>query len=66
MKITVRVKHNYGLAQVYPVCEKAQLFAEIAGTKTLTRPTLQLINKLGYLLDIQREWESNPLENLTS
>jgi hypothetical protein len=34
------------------VCEKAKLFARIAGTKTLTRPVLEDIERLGYQLEL--------------
>lgn len=51
-RITVQVKNVYGEDKVYPVCEKAKLFAEIAGTKTLTESTLKKIKQLGYGLTV--------------
>lgn len=33
---------------VYPACDKAKAFANIAGTKTLTFETIQEIKNLGY------------------
>lgn len=36
MRITVRIKNNYGQNVIYPVCDNADKFAWIAGTKTLT------------------------------
>lgn len=46
--IRVYVKNNYGQDVVYPVCDKAFLFAEIANTKTLTPDTIKKIKALGY------------------
>ena len=46
--ISVRVTDVYGKRVVYPVCEKAKVFADIANTKTLTDTTLRCIQKLGY------------------
>lgn len=54
MKITIRIDKNYGIETAYPVCESAQLFARIAGTKTLTRNTLRDIDALGYEIEIQQ------------
>jgi hypothetical protein len=48
MSITIQTRTNYGTESHYPVCEKAQSFAQIAGTKTLTVQTLKLIQMLGY------------------
>jgi len=60
MKITIRLDKNYGVWVVYPVCQKAQLFAAMAGTKTLKQQTLQYIEKLGYEIEIagdQIKWQ---------
>lgn len=48
MNIKVSAKNVYGVTKVYPECEKAKLFAKIAGTTILTDQTLKLIGKLGY------------------
>lgn len=53
MKITVRIGRNWGNEAIYPVCESAKLFAEIAGTRTLTRSTIQTIKQLGYAVVVQ-------------
>tara|TARA_R110001606_G_C15001334_1_gene607147 strand:+ start:254 stop:499 length:246 start_codon:yes stop_codon:yes gene_type:complete len=37
---------------IYPACEHSRLFAEIAGTKTLTRETIEKIKSLGYLVGV--------------
>ena len=50
--VHVRVMDVYGKRVVYPVCDKAKLFASIAGTKTLTDSTLMYIKKLGYRLHV--------------
>jgi len=38
----------YGNAIYYPECAQSKLFADIAGTKTLTRPVLHKIKQLGF------------------
>lgn len=48
MKVQVEVKSNYGNEAIYPYCETAKTFADIAGTKTLTRETLKKIKRLGF------------------
>jgi hypothetical protein len=52
MKIQIEMKEVYGETKVYPVCGKAKLLARIAGTKTLTRPVLEDIERLGYQLEL--------------
>jgi hypothetical protein len=52
-EIRVVVKNVYGTDKVYPYCMKARHFADIAGTKTLTRDTLRLVQLLGYQLRVQ-------------
>lgn len=53
MHITVQMKENYGNPMFYPVCEKAKLFAEIAGTKTLTPETLRRVKMLGFNINLR-------------
>ena len=48
MEIKVTIKNVYGQDLVYPVCSKAKVFAQIAGTTTLTPETLSKIMFLGY------------------
>ena len=57
MIIKVEIKNNFGNEAIYPACEKAQLFAEIAGTKTLTRDTIAKIKALGYQIQQHLEIE---------
>jgi hypothetical protein len=47
-EIIVRVDRNYGNRTVYPVCDTAKQFAELARTTTLTDRTIDIIKKLGY------------------
>jgi hypothetical protein len=53
--ITVRVRNVYGNRTVYPVCDKAKIFAQLAGHSTLTSATLDGIRRLGYLIEVQQE-----------
>jgi hypothetical protein len=55
MQITIKVKNVYGIETFYPACEKAELFARIAGTVTLTRNTLRDVKALGYTLQVQQQ-----------
>ena len=52
MKIIIKLDKNYGSWVVYPVCQKAQLFAALAGTKTLKKHTLKQIQALGYDIEV--------------
>lgn len=62
MEITVQVKTVYGTEQVYPVCQQAQMFAAVAGTKTLTHSALQAIEAAGHTIKVQavqpKGWKS--------
>jgi len=48
MNIQVTVTKNYGTDVVYPTCIVGETFALIAGTKTLTTETRELMKRLGY------------------
>jgi hypothetical protein len=52
--IEVEVKDVYGVLKYYPLCDKAQLFADIAGTKTLTLQAIKKIEALGYSIKATR------------
>jgi hypothetical protein len=52
--IEVEVKDVYGTVKYYPLCEKAKLFADIAGTKTLTIEAIKKIEALGYSIKASR------------
>jgi hypothetical protein len=53
--IIVKFKDVYGNRLVYPVCDNAQHFAAIAGTKTLSSPTLAHIKAIGFDIEIEQE-----------
>jgi|TARA_R110000822_G_C14888043_1_gene447380 hypothetical protein len=55
MDLTVKIKNVYGVDRIYPVCDKAQLFARISGNKTLLPVDIELIKKLGYNLTTESE-----------
>lgn len=46
--IRVQVKSVYGEDKFYPACPQAQMFADIAGTKTLTEATLRILIRAGW------------------
>ena len=52
MCISIKIRHCYGRDIIDPVCDKAKLFAEIAGTKTLTADSIYKIISLGVKLNI--------------
>ena len=52
--ITVRLAQQYGQQVVQPACGTSELFAQIAGTKTLTKPTLELVKQLGYEVRVEQ------------
>ena len=52
--LLVTVAENYGQTTVYPACKRSRVFAEIAGTKSLTEATRNAIKKLGYVFTIAK------------
>ena len=62
MEIVVRIKNVYGVEKVYPACDKAKLFTDIAGTTTLRPSDLKAIQMLGYRVVIEQQqqpaWQS--------
>lgn len=53
--VQLRVANNYGNQTLYPINEAAHLFAQIAGTKTLTIPTIKHIMALGYTVEYHHD-----------
>ena len=52
--VYVRMTSVYGKQTFYPVCEKAVIFAQLSGTKTLTQAALNNILKLGFKLEVEQ------------
>jgi hypothetical protein len=53
--VQIKVKSVYGVIQAYPANEAAELFAQIAGTKTLKHETLALAERLGFAIEEVKE-----------
>lgn len=53
--IKVRLGSAYGKEFIYPVCDKAQLFCDIAGAKSLTRKQVECIKALGFDVEVVPE-----------
>lgn len=53
MQILIEAKTVYGREVFYPVCVQARMFADVSGTKTLTRPQLQAITAAGHEVKIR-------------
>ena len=51
MKVEVIVRNEYGNVRAYPGNREAELFAKLAGTKTLTLEALRVIKDLGYEIE---------------
>lgn len=52
MNALIEIKTVYGQKAYVPLCETAKTFAEIAGTKTLTRQTIDAMKRLGYTINV--------------
>jgi len=52
--ITIEAREVYGNIACYPACEMSRLFANIAGTKTLTMDRLRMIEAAGFEIEITR------------
>ena len=52
-QLTVRITNNYGQRAVYPVCDTAQKFATLLGTKTFTDEARAKIEALGFSFVVQ-------------
>ena len=55
MSLIVSKKNVYGVERIYPVCNKAKIFAAISGNKTLLPEVIEQIKKLGYNLTTESE-----------
>ena len=50
--IVVEVKQQYGNEVIHPACDPSRLFAQLAGTVTLTAETRAIIKQLGYSIAV--------------
>lgn len=57
--IMVEVRDVYGQTKIYPVCGEAQIFADIAGTKTLLPEDIKRIQMLGYEVKVKERGLTN-------
>jgi hypothetical protein len=48
--VLIKIKSIYGGLYAYPANEAAELFAAIAGTKTLASPVLAYAERLGFAI----------------
>jgi hypothetical protein len=51
--IQVSIRHVFGKDKVYPLNAQATRLAMLAGTKTLTRGTLDIAEAMGFELQLQ-------------
>lgn len=51
LSIQVTVRQAYGQERVYPVCDKAKLFASLIGGKIFSPDDLRIIGLLGYKIE---------------
>lgn len=54
-EIRIEVRNVYGVVKYYPMCERAKLFAGIAGTVTLTPQALGKIRSLGFTIVLKQQ-----------
>lgn len=50
-KIVVKIKTVYGKDLIYPVCDKAKLFASLTRKSTLDTYDLSNISRLGFTIE---------------
>lgn len=53
--INVEIKTVYGNELIYPLCDQAKLFAELANSKTLTLRHIALIKQMGYTVTARQK-----------
>lgn len=53
-EILVSIRRQYGQDVVHPESREAEIFCEIAGTKTLTKPTIDRVKQLGYKVTVMQ------------
>ena len=53
-EITIEAKDVYGRTLYYPACKRAELFAQLTKKTTLTPETIEIVEELGYTINIQQ------------
>lgn len=51
--ITVEIRQAWGVKRIYPACDTAKVFCEIAGTETFTPRVIELVKQLGYVVKVK-------------
>lgn len=51
----VAYKDQFGISTIVPLCEVGRTYAEISGHKTLTRPTIDAMKRLGVVFEVIQE-----------
>lgn len=52
-EITIKIERKYGRTLVYPICDKAVLFAKLCRQETLTPNQIEDIKALGFVVRVQ-------------
>jgi len=52
-ELLVEIEHHYGKRRVYPICEKARIFAELSHTSTITEDAVEMIKRLGFTFKVK-------------
>lgn len=61
IQVKVKVKSVFGRELIYPANDTATTLAKIAGSVTLTMPTLKLAREMGMTVQLVNSDESTPL-----
>ena len=52
MQIKLQLRTVYGVDRIYPICDKALLFASLAGKKTFDERDVKIIKALGVVVEL--------------
>lgn len=53
LTITVQIRSVYGTMKIYPICERAKIFASLLQQTTLTHNDIAKIKALGFAIEQQ-------------
>ena len=54
----VQYRNQYGTEVLMPLCDITKEFAALTGCKTLTKPTVDAMKRLGYIFEVVQEQRS--------